>query len=111
MKKMIKYKEAINSLIRTDFYAYIQKVFYEATGGETFIPNWHLELICDTLEKCRRKEIKRLIINVPPRSLKSIIVNIGFSSWLLGHNPTEKIVSVSYSQELSEKFEIGRAHV
>lgn len=97
-------KEILNALLRTDFYSYIQKVFSEVTGGEVFIPSWHLQLICDTLEKCRRGEIKRLIINVPPRSLKSIIVNVGLTSWLLGHTPSEKIISASYSSDLSEKF-------
>lgn len=56
------------------------------------------------LDVTRWGEIKRLIINVPPRSLKSIVVNIAHSTWLLGHNPREHIVSASYSTELSEKF-------
>jgi len=97
-------EEALNLVLRTDFYSYIRKVFHEVTGGEEFIDSWHLRVICDTLEQCRAGEIKRLVINVPPRSLKSIITTVGFSSWLLGHDPKEKVISVSYSSELSEKF-------
>ena len=97
-------EDALSLILKKDFYSYIQKVFYEVTGGEDFINSWHLEVICDTLEKCRKGEIKRLIINVPPRSLKSIITTVAFPAWLLGHNPKEKIISVSYSSELSEKF-------
>lgn len=96
--------EVLNIILRNDLYFYIKKAFYEVTGGEKFIDSWHLELMCDTLEQCRKGKIKRLIINVPPRSLKSIIATVGFSSWLLGHDPTEKVISVSYSSELSEKF-------
>lgn len=96
--------EALNVVLRTDFYSYIRKVFHEVTGGEEFIDSWHLRVMCDTLEQCREGKIKRLVINVPPRSLKSIITTVGFSSWLLGHDPKEKVISVSYSAELSEKF-------
>lgn len=96
-------RKELDVLLRNDFYSYVQRVFYEL-GNEKFIPNWHLEVLCDTLERARRGEIKRLIINVPPRSLKSIVVNVAYSTWLLGHNPKERIVSVSYSTELAEKF-------
>ena len=69
---MMTEEDALSLILKKDFYSYIQKVFYEVTGGEDFINSWHLEVICDTLEKCRKGEIKRLIINVPPRSLKSV---------------------------------------
>lgn len=96
-------RKELDVLLRNDFYSYVQRVFYEL-GNEKFIPNWHLEVLCDALERARRGEIKRLIINVPPRSLKSIVVNVAYSTWLLGHNPKERIVSASYSAELAEKF-------
>ena len=97
-------QEAYTQLLRQDFHSYIKQVFHEVTGGEEFIDSWHLKLMCDTLERCRAGEIKRLVINVPPRSLKSIVATVAFSSWLLGHEPKEKVISVSYSSELSEKF-------
>ena len=96
-------RKELDVLLRNDFYSYVQRVFYEL-GNDKFIPNWHLEVLCDALERARRGEIKRLIINVPPRSLKSIVVNVAYSTWLLGHNPKEHIVSASYSAELAEKF-------
>lgn len=93
-----------NALIREDFYSFLQRAYFDISGGQKLIPNWHLEVLCDRLEKVRKGEIKRLIINVPPRSLKSQIVNVAFTAWVLGHNPKEKIVSASYSSELSETF-------
>lgn len=97
-------KELSIALIRSDFYSFVQRVFYEVTGGQILVPNWHLEVLCDALERARRGEIKRLIINVPPRSLKSIVVNVAFPAWILAHAPREKIISASYSNELSETF-------
>lgn len=96
-------QKELDVLLRNDFYSYMQRVFYEL-GNDKFIPNWHLEVLCDALERARRGDIKRLIINVPPRSLKSIVVNVAYSTWLLGHNPRERIVSASYSAELADKF-------
>ena len=97
-------QEAFTQILRNDFYSYIKMVFKEVTGGEEFYNSWHLQLMCDRLEQCRTGKIKRLIINVPPRSLKSIVTSVGLTSWILGHNPKEDIVTASYSGELSNKF-------
>jgi hypothetical protein len=46
-------------------------------------------------------EISRLLINQPPRSLKSICVSVAYVAWLLGHDPTRRIIVVSYSNEFA----------
>jgi predicted phage terminase large subunit-like protein len=56
------------------------------------------------LEACRKREIHRLIINVPPRGLKSHCASIALPAWILGHNPAAPIICVSYAQEFAEKF-------
>jgi hypothetical protein len=45
--------------------------------------NWHIKAICDALEKVYTGETKRLIINIPPRSLKTEIVSKAFPVWCL----------------------------
>ena len=50
-----------------------------------------------------RGEIKRLIITVPPRSLKSICASVAFPAFVLGHDPTRRIIGVSYSEGLARK--------
>src|SRR4029453_3232832 len=47
--------------------------------------------------------IKRLIINVPPRSLKSIMCSVAFPAFVLGHDPTKRLIVVSYSADLAIK--------
>ncbi len=64
----------------------------------------HLEVIANKLEACRQGKIRRLIINVPPRSLKSLAASIAFPAWVLGHNPAAQLLCVSYAQDLSDKF-------
>ncbi|MGB8129575.1 MAG: hypothetical protein WCG81_07260 [Candidatus Angelobacter sp.] len=68
-----------------------------------FSPNWHIEVIAAELEACWRGETKRLIINVPPRSLKSQAASVAFPAWLMGHNPSAQIICASYGQDLANK--------
>ena len=91
-------------LYRSDFYAFMQKSFYETDNSQPFMGNWHLELICDTLQQCAYGNIKRLIINIPPRNLKSHCASISLPAFILGHNPRARIVCVSYAQALAENL-------
>jgi hypothetical protein len=84
-------------LLRHDFYAFLERSFYELNAGAEFLHNWHIELIASELEACLRGETKRLIINVPPRSLKSHCASVAFPAYLLGHNPRAQIICASYA--------------
>ncbi len=92
------------ALLRSDFNAFIERSFYELNPTTPFLPNWHVQVIAAELEACRRGETKRLIINVPPRSLKSLCASIAFPAWLLGHDPSAQIIAVSYGGELANKL-------
>jgi predicted phage terminase large subunit-like protein len=65
--------------------------------------NWHVDAICDHLEACYDRKIKRLIINMPPRSMKSNTVTVAFPAWAMGKNPYIRIVTASFAQHLSSK--------
>ena len=54
--------------------------------------NWHIELLCAKLAALRAGKIGRLIINVPPRYLKSHLVSVTFPAWCLGHQPSAQIL-------------------
>ena len=93
----------LRALLRLDLTSFIEKSFRELNPETEFLPNWHIEAIADQLEQCRRGRIKRLIINIPPRSLKSHCVSVAFVAWLLGHNPSAQIICASYAQDLADK--------
>lgn len=97
-------KETFNAVCRNDFYAFMQKAFTVIDGSQDFKGNWHLELISDKLEQCRKGKIKKLIINIPPRNLKSHCASVCFPAYLLGHEPNAKIVCISYAQDLANKL-------
>jgi hypothetical protein len=76
-----------------------------------FLPNWHIEIIADELNKCYRGETNRLIITVPPRSLKSHCASVAFPAWLLGRNPCTQIIAASYAQDLAAKHALDCRNV
>lgn len=94
----------LNNICIKDFYAFIQKSFYEIDNSQPLMQNWHLELICDTLQQCVYGNIKRLIINIPPRNLKSHCASICLPAFILGHNPKARIICVSYAQTLADSL-------
>lgn len=96
-------KERLYEALRNDFPLFIQKVFHTVDPNAQYLHNWHIELIAEYLQACMRGDIKRLIINIPPRHMKSISVAVAFPAWLLGHNPSEQIMCASYSNNLSHK--------
>lgn len=92
------------ALLRSDFRAFLEKVFRTLVPGQQYVWNWHIAAIAWQLERVRRGEIKRLIINLPPRSLKSLTASVAWPAFLLGLDPSQRIICVSYSADLARKF-------
>src|SRR5271166_5270440 len=95
--------EEYQTVLRNDFASFIERSFYELNPQANFVPGLYIELLAATLEKCRTGETNRLIINLPPRTLKSHAATVAFSAWLLGHEPTSQIICASYGQDLADK--------
>ncbi|WNM63154.1 phage terminase large subunit [Candidatus Nitrospira neomarina] len=93
-----------DALLREQLSPFIAKVFESVTPGNPFLPNWHIDLMADRLEQCVRGDIRRLLITVPPRSLKSICTSVALPAWVLGRDPTRRIICASYAAELSTKL-------
>jgi predicted phage terminase large subunit-like protein len=82
----------------------VRKVFATLNPGKPFSDNWHIEAICYQLERIRTGKRSRLIINMPPRSLKSLVCSIAFPAFVLGHDPRKRIIAISYSADLAVKL-------
>ena len=90
--------KAVDAILRSDLYSFTQAAFPIVSSGESILRNWHLQAIAYALTRVMRGETSRIIINVPPRSLKSIMTSVSLPAFLLGHDPTKRIVCVSYSE-------------
>ena len=76
-----------------------------------FIPNWHIELLVEYLEAVTAGEITRLLINVPPRYMKSLLVSVLWPTWEWIQRPGERWVCVSYNESLATKHSLDRRTV
>src|SRR5438067_4635917 len=93
-----------DALLRQDFETFAARCFHDLNPQTEFSPNWHIEVIAAKLMAVRQGKIHRLIINLPPRSLKSLLASVAFPAWCLGHDPSAQILCVSYAQDLADKL-------
>jgi predicted phage terminase large subunit-like protein len=92
-----------DAILRTHFPSFLRRCFMTLNPGSLYLPNWHIAAIAYQLERVHRGEITRLIINLPPRHLKSLTVSVAFPAFLLGLEPWHRIFAISYGNELSSK--------
>ena len=95
--------QVVAAILRSDLYSFVQAIFPLVSPGDPFAGNWHIEAIAYQLSRVLKGEVKRLIITVPPRSLKSICASVAFPAFVLGHDPRRRIICVSYSEALARK--------
>ena len=98
--------EQYRAALRNDFCTFTERSFLEINPATDFARNWHINVIAHELELCRLGQTRRLIINLPPRSLKSHCASIAFPAWLMAHNPSAQVICASYAQDLADKHAI-----
>jgi hypothetical protein len=84
MNMMPNQRNILSAILRTDLLAFAQKSFDHLYPGMKFEQNWHHEAISHELNRLMAGETRNLIINVPPRSLKSFLVSIVLPAFMLG---------------------------
>src|SRR5437870_2378352 len=94
----------LDVILRSDLGYFAERCFYDLNPQAAFLTNWHIEVIAAKLAAVRAGKIRRLIINLPPRHLKSLMTSIAFPAWCLGHDPSAQILCVSYAQDLADKL-------
>lgn len=83
---------------------FIERSFRRLNPQLGFQPNWHIEVMAAKLTSVLKGETRRLIINLPPRHLKSISVTTAFIAWYLGHYSSRHVIAASYGQDLADKL-------
>ena len=66
-----------------------------------FVPGWHIDAIIEHLEAITRGEIRNLLINVPPRHMKSLLVAVFWPAWEWTRWPERRWLYSSYGAQLS----------
>ena len=98
--------EDLYAFARNDLATMVEVAFRELHPELKLKLNWHIDVLCHALEEAVAGNCKRLIINLPPRMLKSFICSVVLPAWHLGRTPQSKIMVASYGDELAEKFSL-----
>lgn len=74
----------LNAICRVDFASFARRCFHTLYPSARFEMNWHIRAIAHRLEQVRQGKIKRLIINLPPGTLKSFLASVAWPAFVLG---------------------------
>lgn len=98
-------RKVVDAIYRTHFGAFVYAAFKALNPGQRLMPNWHIDAIGFLMQQMVDGDARRrLVLNLPPRSLKSFIVSVALPAWLLGRKPSRRIICCSYSDQLAAKF-------
>ena len=96
-------RRIVDALCRQDFRSFAIRAFRELEPGMLEVAA-HISIICRLLEKMFDGDVRRAVVCIPPRYLKTYLINIAYTAWLLGKDPKTRIISASYGAALAEKF-------
>jgi len=98
---------------------FVEQAWHLLEPVSPLVWNWHLSLICDYLklirdgqfkEKCGL-ELEGIIFNVPPRTMKSLLISVFFPIWVWTTKPSRRFMFVSYSEKLSTQHSVFRRSI
>jgi predicted phage terminase large subunit-like protein len=82
---------------------YIRQAWRVVEPSTDYVSGWHIDAIAEHLEAVRRREIRNLLINMPPRHMKSLAVSVFWPTWEWITNPERRWLFASYAQTLSTR--------
>lgn len=92
--------------LRNDLLTFIHRTFQTLSPAQHYLFNWHIAAMAWHLQFCLSGQIRRLLITLPPRSLKSICASVAFPAYALGRDPSLRIIGASYSESLARKHSL-----
>jgi predicted phage terminase large subunit-like protein len=106
-------------VLRLTLEAFVRAAWQILEPVSTLVWSWHLDLICDYLTLIRdnkfktngRQELEGIIFNVPPRTMKSLLISVFFPIWVWTTDPSRRFMFVSYSEKLSTQHSVLRRSV
>lgn len=100
-----------NQIIINEFYWFAFHAFQFLNPGRMLTNAWHLQYLCELFTQIEMSSHRILIVNIPPRNLKSTLISVLWPAWLLGRDPTKRILVASYCQKLSTKLSLDTRHI
>lgn len=96
-------RRAFNACVRQNFPFFLELAYREIGGEGEYQHAWYIDAIDHQLDRVRNGDNTRLIVEMPPRHLKSMAVSTAWPAFMLGHNPALRFINVTYGEDLSAK--------
>lgn len=93
--------EQLRRRAESSLYEFVKQAWHVVEPGIPFVASWHIREICEHLEAISTGQIRRLLINIPPRHSKSTIVSVMWPMWEWLGDPGQKFLCASYAGTLS----------
>src|SRR2546425_1490270 len=91
-----------------DLASFAKKAWKVLNPTRPLIWSWHYDYLCEMLTLVKQRRLLRLIINIPPRTLKSTLVTVIYPSWVWLTEPEHNFLTASYSLDLSTEHSVTR---
>ncbi len=91
--------------------SYVEQAWPILEPETPFLRTWHIDLLVEYLEAVTAGEIRHLLINVPPRSMKSLLVSVLWPTWEWIRRPGGRWIFASYADALAAKHSLDRRRV
>jgi len=95
-------KKILKEAAEESFFSFFKQC-WRLIEREKFTPGWHIEAMAEHCEAVYHRQITKLLINIPPRSSKSILVSVAFPAWVWIKDPSERFLCLSYAEKLAEE--------
>jgi predicted phage terminase large subunit-like protein len=98
-------------LSRRSLRHFVTKVWPLVEPDVPFVPNWHIDRLCALLEAVSRGEVSRLLINVPPGTMKSLLVSVLWPTWEWATRSNLRYLTTSYGAHLTIRDNLRVRHI
>jgi len=88
-------------MARRQLLFFVRKAWDIVEPDVPFATNWHIEALCQLLEQVTAGTIRRIIINIPPGTMKSLLVSVFWPAWEMATNPKRRYLTASYGSHLT----------
>src|SRR4029453_3033190 len=93
--------EIESEMARRSLREFVRQAWHVVEPSTAYVTGWHLDAICDHLEAVSKGQIRNLLINMPPRHMKSLVFSVFWPCWEWVRKPEKRWLFASYAGSLS----------
>ncbi len=94
----------LKAILRKDFASFHRKAFQTLNAGKKLGDQPYLQHLCFTVDQLARGKLKRLVVNMPPRHLKTFTASVCGPAWMLAREPSTKIMILTNAESLAKEI-------